>query len=110
MITPNRLAKDRAAVKETISNVYGPNSDTLRDIAFKGPLLTRSFLDYSRLEVNADDTLLSDRFLCRKGSLVFFGPAGQGKSSLVVQACSHWSVGLPFFGITSNLTSPERNR
>ena len=43
--------------------------------------------------------LISDRFLCRAGSLLFVGPTGAGKSSAAMQAGILWSIGKPFFGL-----------
>jgi hypothetical protein len=46
-----------------------------------------------------NDTLLGDRFLCRKGGLLLVGPSGIGKSSASVQQDILWALGRPAFGI-----------
>jgi hypothetical protein len=112
--TRDTLSEERQAGKKNfyspdgIGVAFGSNGEELEEPEWPPPpanigrRLTRSFLDYSKLRVNPADTLLGNRFLCRRGSCTLFGSAGQGKSLLVVQAGSHWSVGLPFFGIKCN--------
>lgn len=56
---------------------------------------------------NDPTELLKHRFLCQKGSLLFSGPTGVGKSSWVMQAAALWSCGLEAFGITP--TRPLRS-
>jgi hypothetical protein len=46
-----------------------------------------------------NDTLLGNRFLCRKAGLLLVGPSGIGKSSASVQQDILWALGLPAFGI-----------
>ena len=50
------------------------------------PQLSTSFADYLDRAINPQDTILGNRFLCRKGATVLSGPSGQGKSSWTVQA------------------------
>jgi hypothetical protein len=52
------------------------------------PTLIKSFADYLDIEIDSADTLLGNRFLCRGAGLMLFGPAGQGKSSLIVQVAA----------------------
>jgi hypothetical protein len=50
---------------------------------------------------NDPNTVLGNRWLCKGGSALIVSQAGVGKSSLMMQAAVHWSVGgrLDFFGI-----------
>lgn len=48
---------------------------------------------------NDPDELLSDRYLCRGGTLLVCGPTHAGKSSLDMQMAISWSLNLPFLGI-----------
>jgi hypothetical protein len=50
-------------------------------------------------EPDPQNTVLGDRFLCVRGSLLFVGPSGIGKSSASVQQDILWSLGRPAFGI-----------
>lgn len=59
----------------------------------------RLLSEYEAPGANDPTELLKSRFLCRGGALLFPGPTGVGKSSLVMQACMKWAVGQPFFGI-----------
>ena len=58
-----------------------------------------SFIDYVTRPPNPEDTLLGERFLCRKGGMLFVGPSGIGKSSASAQQDFAWSVGKSAFGI-----------
>ena len=51
--------------------------------------------------------LLQGRFLCRGGSLLVIGPAGSGKSSLIMQSCVTWAAGKTTLGFTP--TRPLRS-
>jgi hypothetical protein len=48
---------------------------------------------------NDPTELLKHRFLYRGGLALLCGPTGIGKSSLLMQAAIHWSIGRPFFSI-----------
>lgn len=50
-------------------------------------------------ESDPADTLLGNRFLCRRGGMLFIGPSGIGKSSASVQQDVMWSIGREAFGI-----------
>ena len=52
---------------------------------------------------NDPNNILGNRWLCKGGSLLIVGQSGTGKSSLMMQAAVHWSLGRDFFGI-----KPER--
>jgi len=56
-------------------------------------------LDYADFPPRPEDTLLGNRWLCRKGMGMLVGPSGRGKSSFTLQAAIHWGVGLPFLDI-----------
>jgi AAA domain len=56
-------------------------------------------LDYANSPPKPEDTLLGNRWLCRKGMGMLVGPSGRGKSSFTLQTAIHWSIGLPFLGI-----------
>jgi RecA-family ATPase len=51
------------------------------------------------IPANDPNTLLGDRWICRRGSCLFVGQSGIGKSSLAVQAAITWALGREFFGI-----------
>lgn len=50
---------------------------------------------------NDPNCVLGRRWLCKGGSLLIVGQSGTGKSSLMMQAATAWSVGRNFFGITT---------
>lgn len=58
-----------------------------------------SLVELGERPINPADTLLGDRFLCRKGGMLFVGPSGTGKSSASVQQDILWALGRPAFGI-----------
>jgi hypothetical protein len=59
----------------------------------------RSILDFADTPPREEDTLLGDRWLCRKGAALFVGPSGIGKSSASVQQDILWGCGREAFGI-----------
>lgn len=59
----------------------------------------RSLMDFSEMEINEDDTLLGNRFLCREGGMLFVGPSGMGKTAASAQQDALWSIGKPAFDI-----------
>lgn len=72
--------------------------------AFEGARATNntvrhSLIDLYNLQINEEDTLLGDRWLCRKGTLLFVAPSGIGKSSASMQMDSFWALGQEAFGI-----------
>jgi len=62
-------------------------------------IVVRSLTDFTELEIDPENTLLGNRFLCREGGMLFVGPSGVGKSSSSAQMDILWSQGLPAFGI-----------
>ena len=48
---------------------------------------------------NDPNNIIGNRWLCKGGSLLIVGQSGTGKSSLMMQAAVHWSLGRDFFGI-----------
>jgi len=49
---------------------------------------------------DSDTELIKPRYLCVSGGLLLIGPSGIGKSSLVVQLVTAFSLGLPSLGFT----------
>jgi RecA-family ATPase len=50
-------------------------------------------------EVSLLGTAVGNRWLLRKAAALVFAPAGVGKSTVVAQASTLWSLGQPAFGI-----------
>ena len=48
---------------------------------------------------NDPNNVIGNRWLCKGGSLLIVGQSGTGKSSLMMQAAVHWTLGRHFFGI-----------
>jgi hypothetical protein len=48
---------------------------------------------------NDPNNVIGNRWLCKGGSLLIVGQSGTGKSSLMMQAAVHWTLGRDFFGI-----------
>jgi RecA-family ATPase len=61
-----------------------------------------SSLYYAEIEIDPRDTLLGQRWLCRKGGALFVAPSGHGKSVLAIQAANAWACGRTVFGIKPN--------
>lgn len=59
----------------------------------------RSLTEFALMEVDHEETLLGNRYLCRGGSMLFVGPSGIGKSSASCQQDMLWALGRPAFGI-----------
>jgi hypothetical protein len=106
--------KDIPAMPVTAPNypVNGKGRTPLRDIpasvmraaapavsAPKPEPLVRSLTELVRASDNDGNTLLGDRFLCRRGGLLFVGSSGIGKSTAVVQKGICCAVGRECFGI-----------
>src|SRR5258708_3363855 len=62
-------------------------------------LVGRSFLQYAKMEIPPEETLLGNRWLCRGGGALIVAPSGQGKSVLTAQASILWACNKPPFGI-----------
>lgn len=74
--------------------------DEVRSQIFSALPLVATPVGLLQLPVKNDPAeLLRYRYLSRRGSLLFCGPAGQGKSSFTLQAFALWSNTLPFFDI-----------
>ena len=56
--------------------------------------------------VSDQSILLGNRFLSRRGSCLFAGRTGIGKSSATMQMALHFSVGRECFGIRPNCDRP----
>jgi hypothetical protein len=64
----------------------------------QAPALT--IRDLAALDTKHDpNNVLGNRWLCKSGSCLWVGQAGIGKSSLALQAASHWALNHPIFGI-----------
>lgn len=83
----NTLAEQLNKISERIQS-YAPRGRGYRTL---GELLQRTR--------SPDDEIFLDRFLCRKGGLLFIGTTGQGKSSLINQGAQFWAAGNDFMGI-----------
>ena len=59
----------------------------------------KSILDFAVNPPDENDTLLGERWLCRKGAALFVGPSGIGKSSASCQQDILWGIGREAFGI-----------
>lgn len=59
----------------------------------------QSPLELSKKEINHGDTILGNRWLCKKGAAIIGAASGVGKSSVVVQMAFDWSCGRESFGI-----------
>jgi hypothetical protein len=59
-----------------------------------------SLLDLARRDIDEDNTLLGNRFLCRGGGIFVVGPSGVGKSTFSIQLAAELGCGRPSFGIT----------
>lgn len=59
----------------------------------------KSLADLAEQEIDEGTTLLGERFLCRRGAVLFVGRSGLGKSSSSAQSDALWACGLPAFGI-----------
>jgi len=71
----------------------GAKSKTLEEMSLDG------LMNFDRR--NDPNCVLGRRWLCKGGSLLIVGQSGTGKSSLMMQAATSWSVGRNFFGITT---------
>jgi hypothetical protein len=59
----------------------------------------KSFFDLMDSPPEDGDTLLGNRYLCRRGAMLFIGPSGIGKSSASMQQDALWALGREAFGI-----------
>jgi RecA-family ATPase len=59
----------------------------------------KPLVDFADTPPDSAQTLLGDRFLCRKGGGLFVGQSGIGKSVGSAQQDLLWSIGKPAFGI-----------
>jgi hypothetical protein len=69
--------------------------ECLREKWFGRPSLAELYY----AEIDHSQTLLGDRWLCRKGVAVIAAPAGIGKSTLALQQHALWALGREGFGI-----------
>jgi hypothetical protein len=54
---------------------------------------------YANQEIDLEQTLLGNRYLCRTGGMFVVAPSGMGKSTLSLQMAVLWCCGLVAFGI-----------
>jgi len=59
----------------------------------------RLLADYVGKPIEAADTLLGNRYLCRGGGMFIVAPSGIGKSVFSIQTAIEWSVSQRSFGI-----------
>ncbi len=63
-------------------------------------IIRKSLLELYQEPPNETDTLLGNRWLCRRACLLLVAPTGVGKSSGSAQMDVCWTAGKPAFGIT----------
>ena len=105
------LASDPATDPDAILAFNEGQLKAVHGRTAKAPIEGPQRMDFDALlsfDRKADpNTVLGNRWLCRGGSLLIVGQSGTGKSSLMMQAAVHWSLGLDFFGIKP--TKPLRS-
>lgn len=68
--------------------------------AIADPLAGRkSLAELAKTPIDPEQTLLGNRFLCRRGAMLYVGRSGLGKSSSSVQQDVCWALGRESFGI-----------
>jgi archaellum biogenesis ATPase FlaH len=80
-------------LEQSLKSLGGTKNKSLEEISFDG------LMNFDRR--NDPNCVLGRRWLCKGGSLLIVGQSGTGKSSLMMQAATSWSVGRNFFGITT---------
>lgn len=87
----NRESHEQEAI-EIIQGITSSGKQFVKDVSFN--LWTKKVPD------NDDDiTILGNCFLYRSAGGVLVGPPGAGKSTLILQLCISWSLGMPCLGI-----------
>jgi len=81
------------------SDIPFRNDPEQKDQKHSPPPVGKSILDFAENPPNPEDTLLGERWLCRRGAALFVGPSGIGKSSGSCQQDILWGCGRPAFGI-----------
>ena len=80
------------------STIFDPVQQT--EICERSPLAGRkSLADLAETPIDAEQTLLGNRFLCRGGAMLYPGRSGLGKSSSSGQQDICWALGREAFGI-----------
>ena len=59
----------------------------------------KSLAELATMEIDHEQTLLGNRFLCRRGAMLYVGRSGLGKSSSSAQQDVLWPLGRDAFGI-----------
>jgi len=80
-------------LEQSLKSLGGTKNKSLEEMSFDG------LMNFDRR--NDPNCVLGRRWLCKGGSLLIVGQSGTGKSSLMMQAATAWSVGRNFFGITT---------
>jgi archaellum biogenesis ATPase FlaH len=80
-------------LEQSIKSLGAKKNKTLEEMSLDG------LMNFDRR--NDPNCVLGRRWLCKGGSLLIVGQSGTGKSSLMMQAATSWSVGRNFFGITT---------
>ena len=80
-------------LEQSIKSLGTKKTKTLEEMSLDG------LMNFDRR--NDPNCVLGRRWLCKGGSLLIVGQSGTGKSSLMMQAATSWSVGRNFFGITT---------
>jgi hypothetical protein len=82
------------AYTSRFGNVPDPKEDKPKRL-----LTGHSALYYADLTIDPQDTLLGQRWLCRKGGALIVASSGQGKSVLTAQGANSFACGRTAFGI-----------
>ena len=80
-------------LEQSVKSLGGSKNKSLEEMSLDG------LMNFDRR--NDPNCVLGRRWLCKGGSLLIVGQSGTGKSSLMMQAATAWSVGRNFFGITT---------
>jgi hypothetical protein len=61
--------------------------------------LVKSINDLKKPDVNSEDEIIGNRFLCRRGGLLFPAPTGIGKSTFTIQTMTRAALGHEAYGL-----------
>lgn len=61
--------------------------------------MVKSINDLKKPDVNSEDEIIGNRFLCRRGGLLFPAPTGIGKSTFTIQTMTRAALGHEAYGL-----------